>query len=124
MHPILLAVGSLHIYSYGFMVSVGFLLGIIVAYILARKTFQKPDIIFDLSIFAMIGGIVGARLFYVIFYFNELKSPIEAFMIWNGGLVFYGGVALGTISLLLASKIYKMSPLEILDVATPATFLG
>ncbi|OGC09932.1 prolipoprotein diacylglyceryl transferase [candidate division WOR-1 bacterium RIFOXYA2_FULL_37_7] len=124
MHPILFRIGNVNIYSYGFMVSLGFLAGILLAYYLARKVKIDPDKILDAALFLFVGAIFGARLFYVIFFWHELNSPWQAFMVWNGGLVFYGGVLFGILGLILACKILKISVLDMLDIVAPATMLG
>ncbi len=124
MHPLLLKIGALSFYSYGLMVSLGFLAGIIVAYFLAKKIGVDAEKIIDVGLFVLVGAMLGARIFYVIFYWHELKSPWEAFMVWNGGLVFYGGLVFAVLAVVLACKIFKLSLLDVLDVATPATALG
>ena len=124
MHPLLLKVGPFSFYSYGFMISMAFVAAIALSYFLAKKVQIDPDRVFDFGLFILIGSIIGARLFYVVLYWNELHSPAEIFMVWNGGLVFYGGLVFAILSVLLAAKIYNIKSLDILDVATPATALG
>jgi len=124
VHPILLKIGSMTIYSYGFMLALGFLASIILACFLARKISIKPENILDVAMFVFIGAIIGARTFYVIFFWYEIRNPWEAFMIWNGGLIFYGGLVFGLLGLIWACKIFKISVMDMLDIATPATFLG
>jgi len=124
MHPILLSLGRINIYSYGFMVSLGFFFGILLAWHLAKATKVNPENVFDISLFVLIFSIIGARIFYVIFYYFEIKSFWEIFMIWNGGLVFYGGLLFAILAIFLASKIYNVAFLEVLDIAAPATALG
>ena len=124
MHPTLFSFGNFHVYSYGFMVAFGFLSGIFLAYFLAKRVNIVPDKVFDVSLFVLLGAIIGARLFYVILYYQELKTPWDAFMIWQGGLVFYGGLLFAVLGLIGACKIFKISVLDMLDVAAPATALG
>ncbi len=66
MRPILIKIGSLTIYSYGFMLAVAFLSGTLLARYEARRRGIDPDIVFDLVLLIALAGIVGARLFYVI----------------------------------------------------------
>ncbi|MBI5701665.1 prolipoprotein diacylglyceryl transferase [Candidatus Saganbacteria bacterium] len=124
MHPVLMKLGPFSFYSYGFMVALGFVAGILLAFFLAKKAGIDPEKIFDVALFVIVGSILGARLFYVIFYWPDLKSPWEAFMIWNGGLIFYGGVLFAIFGVIIASRIFKIDILDMLDVATPPTALG
>ena len=64
----------------------------------ARRKNIKSDIVFDLVFWAVISGIVGARLFYIALNFPFfLKHPSEIIMVQNGGLAGQGGLSLGTI---------------------------
>lgn len=124
MHPVLASFGPITIYSYGFMISLGFIAGIALAYRLAKSAGISPDRVVDVSLTAIVFSIIGARVFYVIFFWRELKSPAEAFMLWQGGLVFYGGVIFAVLGILLAARIFKLNPLDLLDIASPVTALG
>lgn len=124
MHPILLKLGPLSFFSYGFMVAFGFLAGIMLAYFLAKKADIDPEKIFDVSLFVLIGSIIGARIFYILFYFKDLKNPLEIFMVWNGGLVFDGGLLFACFSIILACKLFKVPLLDMFDIAAPAAALG
>lgn len=85
--------GLLHINMYGIM----FALGVFVASLLAIKEAKKRDIdkdvIWDLVSYLVVGIIIGARLFYILFYWPEgvPLSLFEAIAVWNGGLAFFGG---------------------------------
>ena len=92
MHPVLLKIGSLKIYSYGVFVAIGFLAALWVAgREIARKGLDR-DKFFDMGFWVVLSAIVGARLFHVLVYWDQYSStPSEIFKLWNGGLVFYGG---------------------------------
>lgn len=126
MLPVLFKSGAVAIYSWGFSLSLAILLGTLITIRLARKIDMNSDQIIDLAIFLVIGGIVGARLFYVLVYdpVRYLKHPIEIFQIWNGGLVYYGaligGFVTGTWFILKKGlPFWKLA-----DVVTPALALG
>ncbi len=93
MHPILIKFGNFAIYTYGLMMAIAFFVGITLARKEADRVGQDPEKIMDLSFYILIGAVIGSRLFYV---FTDprtfLSDPIEIFRIWNGGLVFYGGL--------------------------------
>lgn len=125
MYPVLLKLGPLTLYSYGLMVALGFLAGILLAAYLARRTGLKPEIMLDIAPFVLVGAIVGARIFYVIEFWREFQgNPLEIFMLWRGGLVFYGGLLFAILGLLWAAKLFKLNFWKIMDILAPSTALG
>lgn len=125
MYPVLLKLGPLTLYSYGLMVALGFLSGIILAAYLAKRSGIKPELILDIAPFILLGSLIGARLFYVIEFWPEFRgNPLEIFTIWKGGLVFYGGLLFAILGLLLAVNIFKLNFWRTMDILAPATALG
>ncbi|MEN9732446.1 MAG: prolipoprotein diacylglyceryl transferase [Verrucomicrobiota bacterium] len=97
MRPILLEFGDLRIHSFGVLVALGFLLGLRAAASNARRAGLHGDVIYDLAPWLIGSGLVGARLMYVVTYWNESFAGQpwrEVFAVWKGGLVFYGGLIL------------------------------
>ncbi len=95
MHPVLIKIGPLTIHTYGVLIAAGFLLGLALAVRQAKKQFIEPDKIIDLGFYVLLAAILGSRLLFVIINAGHyLKNPIDIFKIWEGGLVFYGGVIL------------------------------
>mgnify|MGYP001220115051 CR=1 FL=1 len=92
MHPVLLQIGSLKVYSYGVFVAIGFLAATWVAgNEIVRKGMDR-DRFYDLCFWIVISAICGARLFHVAVYWDHYSvAPAEILKLWNGGLVFYGG---------------------------------
>ncbi|MEW6188870.1 MAG: prolipoprotein diacylglyceryl transferase [Actinomycetota bacterium] len=125
MYPILFRIGPITFKSYGFMLAFAFVVGILLAYREARRRGLNPDLVFDLVLYAAIGGIVGARLSYVIGHSREfLITPLRIFAIWEGGLVFYGGLAGGTLAVILFIWLRKLPLWEIGDMIAPCLALG
>ena len=92
MHPILLELGPLSIKTYGFLIAVGFLIGIALASREAKRVGINQQAVLDLAFYIILGAIIGSRLFYVLThpeYFRD--SMLDAFKVWEGGLTFYGG---------------------------------
>ena len=115
----------LPIYSYGFMLMVAFLVSIAVARWRAKKEGIKPDTITDLGIYLIFAGIVGARLFFVIQFYEDYKNNLTGiFKIYEGGLVYYGGLFSAIIMLLVFVKKRSLSVLKVLDIVAPSTALG
>ena len=130
MHPIAFHLGSLPIHSYGVMIALAFLAGLWTVTLRARHDPAlrgSGDKIADITLWLMAGAIVGARIVYVTTYWKEEfagQPLIEIFAIWNGGLVYYGGL----IGAALAGFIYirwKQMPLwKTADVFAPSIALG
>jgi phosphatidylglycerol---prolipoprotein diacylglyceryl transferase len=127
VHPILFHLGSYPAHSYGVMIALAFLFGLWTATRRARREKISPEAIADVTLWIMIGTILGARAVYVATYWNDefAGQPIsEIFMIQHGGLVFYGGL----IGAVVAGAIYlrwKKLPLwKIADVLAPSIALG
>ena len=93
MHPILIKIGPLTIHTYGVLIAAGFLLGLALAVRQAKKQGISSDKIVDLGFYMLIAAIIGSRLFFVLVEAGHfLRNPLDIFKIWEGGLVFYGGV--------------------------------
>jgi len=93
MYPILFSIGPITIYTYGVIVALSFLLGVFLATRLAMSENVDPQKIMDLSFFCLIAAIIGSRLFFVVQNFGSYsRNPLAAFKIWQGGLVYYGGL--------------------------------
>ena len=72
MHPIIAKIGPFTIYSYGMMVAIAFLFGVFIAKKEALRKKINSDLIYDFSFYLLIGSIIGARVYYVLFF--ELKG--------------------------------------------------
>ena len=104
-------------------------LAILVGYILfTREASRKgidSDTSFDLLFWTVIFGLVGARIYYVIFSSNSyLSDPLSIFRVWEGGMAIYGGVIGGAITIYVLCQRYKLSVINVFDIAIPALFAG
>lgn len=116
---------SIPIYAYGFMLMLAFLSAVIVARWRAKKEGIDPNKITDLAIYVLCAAIIGARLFFVFQFFESYKNDLlSIFRIYEGGLVYYGGVFAGFITLSILIKKYKLPFLKIFDIITPSVALG
>lgn len=109
--------------------SVLILCGIMLAFFLANKESKKfnlPDeFIFDMGFWVVIFGILGARIYYVIFNFsNYSDNLLDIFKVWEGGLAIHGGIIFGLITLLIYCKIKKVKPLRIIDIVVPSLIIA
>jgi phosphatidylglycerol:prolipoprotein diacylglycerol transferase len=112
MKPVIFSFGSIDIYAYGLMLALAFLVGTLVARTEALRRGLKVDLVYDVALGAAVGGIVGARFFYVAYYWElYAANPLRALAVWEGGLVFYGGL-FGGATVVLAISYLKNYPLE------------
>lgn len=92
MHPQLWTIPllKLPIYSYGFMVMLGFLAGILVASHRAKKMGLNPEVIFDIGILVMISGIIGARIAYIVIFNDQFPKFWQVFNVFDGEFDLWG----------------------------------
>ena len=125
MHRVLFQVGGLTVYSYGVMLAVGFIVATLVARYRFKLQYKNPDIILDFVLAAVVGGIVGARLFYVIGNWSEFRGHLgKIFSINMSGLVFYGGLVLGVALVVAVGFWKKVKFWSIMDLAGLCLPLG
>ena len=106
---------------YGIIIGAAILLGFLIATAEAKRTGQNPEDYMDMGIIGVIAGIVGARLYYVIFSWDMYKDNLlHIFNLREGGLAIYGGVIGAVIAVFALARWKKLSPFLILDtVAMP-----
>ncbi len=125
MYPELLQIGPVILYSYGFMMALGF---VGAAFVAAREFGRRglePGLVYDLALVAAVGGIVGARLAFVANNWMLFAvRPGEIFAIWQGGLVWYGGFIGGGLAMLAVVRWRGLPPWTVADVSAPALAAG
>ena len=126
MHPELLSWGPINVHTWGVMIAIAFM---VVNYLVTRTITQSklmtPDDVLEGGIVAIFSGVLGARMAFIIEYRSLFKNDLrEIFMIQHGGLVFYGGLILGLISLAIWCRIRKFCLIKVLDATAPAMLIG
>jgi phosphatidylglycerol:prolipoprotein diacylglycerol transferase len=125
MHPVLLDIFGIKVYSYGFMLVLGFLLGVWLATVRAKKLGIPPARILDLSFFVLIAGIIGAKLLLFINEPSYYLSSIKAFIsLLRSGGVIIGGLLFAVITAVIYLRKYKLDTWQMLDIAGPSIILG
>ena len=120
-----LSIGSFDIAFYGMVIGLGILVGLAIAMWNAKRTGQDPENYIDFVMYAVIFGIIGARLYYVIFSWDSYKDNLlSIFNIREGGLAIYGGIIAAVITVFVFAKKKKLSPLLLLDTACPGLAAG
>ena len=129
-NPIAFTMFNLDIIWYGLLIAIGMLIGGFVFYKNAKTLNLNPDKVLDYVIVGVPAGIIGARLYYVIFnwsYYLNHDGTINFLKIVNirlGGLAIHGGLILAFIAVLLVSRYHKYHPLDVLDAAAPGIVLA
>lgn len=113
------------IYWYGVIMAAAMIIAVGLAYSEERRKKLKKDTVIDLCLCIIPAGIVGARLYYVLFELESyLKDPITILYIWRGGLAIYGAVIGGLLAAFIFAKVRKIRFLTLADVIAPGLVLA
>lgn len=116
---------GIEIAYYGIIIGTAILLGFWIAAREAKRTGQNPENYLDMGIIGVIAGIVGARLYYVIFSWDMYKDNLlDIFNLREDGLAIYGGVIAAVISVLVLAKVKHLSAPQIFDTIAMALLNG
>ena len=111
-----ISVFGFRIAFYGIIIGIGMLAGIWVAQADGKRRGQDPDIYLDFALYAIIFSIIGARLYYVIFSWDNYKDDLlQIFNLRAGGLAIYGGVIGAVLTLIVFTRVRKLSFLSMAD---------
>ena len=125
MHPIICQIGPFKIYSFGVMLSVAVITCAIFLNRDARRHNLTSEFIFDLIFWVLMGGILGARLFYIFLNQNYfMANPAEIVMIANGGIAWQGGLVGGGLTGYFLIKKNHLPLWPTLDLVAPYIALG
>ncbi|MDV3428521.1 MAG: prolipoprotein diacylglyceryl transferase [Bacillota bacterium] len=125
MNPTAFKILGLDIRWYGILIATG----ILIAFLTASKTCKfrsvSFDDIFDTAFIALPAGIIGARLYYVLFNFSYYRENISQVLnIRQGGLAIHGGIIFGVLAAFIYTKVKKINLMELLDTAAPSIILA
>lgn len=113
------------IFWYAIIIVTGFLLGTLFVMRSAKKVGRNPDNILDIALYGLIFGLVGARIYYVIFDPDCLNGNIlNIFKIWEGGIAIYGAIIAAVITAYVYCKRHKLEILPTFDLAVQGLFIG
>jgi phosphatidylglycerol:prolipoprotein diacylglycerol transferase len=127
MHPILFQFGSFNIYAYGFFIVLGFVMAVVLAALKIRKlnigiSFEN---IVDLFFYTVLSALIGSRLLFVLINFDVYRQhPLQIFKIWEGGLVFYGGLILAVMVAFWYMRWHRLPIWKLADLFSPLIALG
>jgi phosphatidylglycerol:prolipoprotein diacylglycerol transferase len=126
MHPVLFRIGPFELYTYGALLAVAFLVALYLAMREGKNVGVSEEFVADEGIVIILSSIVGARLFFILFYDlqNTLAHPAELLRLRQAGLVFYGGLILAVVAGLIFCRLKRVSIPVVVDVAAPSIAIG
>lgn len=125
MNSELFSIGFVSIKWYSVLILCGVLLGYLVAYLESKRQDYPKDFLFDMVFWMVILGIIGARIYYVIFNFSYYKNNLlDIFKIWQGGLAIHGGIIVGLLVIIYYCRKYRINILQTTDLIVPSVILG
>lgn len=126
VNTVAFSIGDFHVYWYGIIIALGFLLGLIYATRAAKKMNIDVNYLFDAIIVGLIGSIICARLYYVIFSTDPkfVNNPIEILKIHDGGMAIYGALIGALVFGGITAKLRKLKVSAVLDVASLGFLIG
>ncbi len=123
MYPEILKLGPISIYSYGLMLGIAFIAASYLFTQELKRVNLNPNIASEVTMIALICGIIGAKMFHVFEYWEEfLADPMMA--ISPAGLTFYGGFLLATLAIFIYIRRKKIPFLKIADLNAPGLALA
>ena len=109
---------------YGVVIALGMLMAIAYASFRCKQQGIKIDDLIDIAIFTIFFGVIGARLYYVIFNPTNFKTIMDVIDIRSGGLAIYGGVIAGALTIVIVCLIKKISWRKLFDAAGPGVMIA
>ena len=126
MYPVLIQLGTFELRSYGIIVALSFFLGLWLSAREAKRKGIDPGLVQDFALYALLGGIIGARLYFVVFsnpaYF--LQNPWQILAVWHGGIGIIGALIGGLATGLWYCRRKKLSFWMFADTLAPGVILA
>ncbi|MFA6468013.1 MAG: prolipoprotein diacylglyceryl transferase [Bacteroidota bacterium] len=124
MHPVIFSFGGITIYSFGLMMGVSFLIG---NYLLTKEFKRKklhPDLASNITLIALVAGVSGSKFLHLLENWSEFVQDPIGMIFSPGGLTFYGGFVLATITVYFYAKKKNIKFIQIADSIAPAVMLA
>ena len=123
--PVAFTIFGAEIRWYGILIAIAFMVAILIASRRAPKFGIEGDTVLDFALWLMPLSIIGARLYYVIFSWDQYAGDIRSILdIRSGGLAIHGGIIAGVITAIIFCKVKKVSFLDMADLIFPEVALG
>ena len=126
LNPVFFKLGPISIYWYGVIIATGVLLAIWLAMRESDRRGFNKDYILDLVMFAIPIAIISARIYYVIFEWNQYKGGPwwKVFAVWEGGIAIHGALIGAVLTAIVFARVKKISFWQLADIAAPSIIIG
>lgn len=124
MDKVMFNIGAIEVRWYSFLIVVGAIIAITLILKEGKRFSVSTDFLFNMCFWAIIMGVIGARIYYVLFNLEYYENWVDILKIWNGGLAIHGGLIAGGITILIYCKKYNVKVIRILDFIAPALLIA
>lgn len=126
LNPIAFHLGPIPVHWYGIILGTAALVGLLLALREARRVGMDPEIIMDVVMYGVPAAIIGARIYYVIFRWDEYYSthPSEIIAIWHGGIAIHGALIGAILAGYIYSRVHNISFWRLTDIVAPSLIIG
>lgn len=125
LRPVLFEIYGLKIYGYGLMIAIGIIVAIYLTEKLGKENDYSADDVFSLTLYVLIGGVLGGKILYLIIQYKDfIKDPLEFILNFGEGFVIYGSIIGGIISVYLFCKKKQFNILTTLDLLIPGVAIA
>ncbi|MBE9043348.1 prolipoprotein diacylglyceryl transferase [Pleurocapsales cyanobacterium LEGE 10410] len=123
--PTIFEAGPIVVRWYGLLIASAVLIGLTLSQYLAKRRRVDPDLLGDLAIWLVVSAIPCARLYYVLFEWQEYaQRPGDIIAIWKGGIAIHGAIIGGTIATIIFARLKRISFWQLADLVAPSLILG
>jgi len=125
MFPDLFSIGPFTLHTYGLFVATGFLVGLMVTIKIGKTEGIPPQQTMDIGFLMILAAIVGSRIMYVLMNLSYyIERPMDILKIWQGGLVFSGGIICVVVTVIWYTRKHHLSFWKMADMWAPAMAIG
>ncbi len=124
MCPELFRIGDFVISTYGVFVALGMIAAFYIFLHFSKKEGIDEKQAENIFLFTIIGGLIGARIAYIIEHPDQFKTVLDYIAIWKGGIDWYGGFIGGALVALFLIKFYRLQMWKLADSASIAVIIG
>jgi phosphatidylglycerol:prolipoprotein diacylglycerol transferase len=125
MFPILFSIGPFTLRTYGLFVALGFVVGLMVTLRVGKSEGITAQQVMDMAFILILSAIIGSRLMYVLMNISHYRSnPLDTIKIWQGGLVFSGGIICAIPAMLWYVRRHQITMWKAGDLWAPAAAIG
>lgn len=125
MYPVLFRIGNMSINTYGFMIAIGIIAAILIGIVRGKRRNMSEDVILDIAIYGVLGGVLGAKLLYIIVEWQKIFSGALTIKdILVNGFVVYGGIIGGVLTAYIYCRIKKIKFMPYFDLLVPSVAIA